>query len=80
MKPLEPWKPVKSGDIIHSKILTHSLNSFFIAHLMDMTSKGRKRKGADGEEEDEKEKKKAVTKKSVFDRENIHRKPFEVNE
>ena len=45
-----------------------------------MTSKGRKRKGADGEEEDEKEKKKAVTKKSVFDRENIHRKPFEVNE
>ena len=45
-----------------------------------MTSKGRKRKGADGEEEDEKEKKKVVQKKSIFDRENIHRKPFDVNE
>jgi hypothetical protein len=80
MKPLEPWRPVKSGDIIHSKhiqCITHKLS---IAHLMDMTSKGRKRKGADGEEEEEKDKKRAVTKKSVFDRENIHRKPFEVNE
>ena len=81
MQPLEPWKPVKSGEIIHSKSShTHNTNLFAIAHLMDMTSKGRKRKGADGEEEDEKEKKKVVQKKSIFDRENIHRKPFDVNE
>lgn len=66
MKPLEPWKPVKSGEIIHT-------------HLMDMTSKGRKRKGSDGEDEEE-EKRKVVKKKSIFDRENIHRKPFDVNE
>ncbi len=81
MKPLEPWRPVKSGEIIHSKIdssfLTISLN---IAHLMDMSSKGRKRKGSDGEDEEESEKRKVVKKKSIFDRENIHRKPFEVNE
>ncbi len=50
-----------------------------IAHLMDMTSKGRKRKGSDGEDEEE-EKRKVVKKKSIFDRENIHRKPFDVNE
>ena len=47
---------------------------------MDMSSKGRKRKGSDGEDEEESEKRKVVKKKSIFDRENIHRKPFDVNE
>lgn len=48
---------------------------------MDMTSKGRKKKGADGEEEEENEgRRKEVKRKSIFDRENIKRKPYEVNE
>ena len=78
MKPLEPWRPVKSGEIIHSKNNSNPIT--FIAHLMDMSSKGRKRKGSDGEDEEESEKRKVVKKKSIFDRENIHRKPFDVNE
>lgn len=80
MKPIEPWRPVKSGEIIHSKNDSSLTISFNIAHLMDMSSKGRKRKGSDGEDEEESEKRKVVKKKSIFDRENIHRKPFEVNE
>ena len=47
---------------------------------MDMTSKGRKKKGADGEEDEENERRREVKKKSIFDRENIFRKPYEVNE
>jgi hypothetical protein len=48
---------------------------------MDMSSKGKKRKGEDGEdEEDDNDRRKEVKKKSIFDRENIFRKPFEVNE
>jgi len=75
MKPLEPWKPVKSGEVIHSKpcALTNA-----IAHLMDMTAK--KRKKGDGDEEEDNERRKEVKKKSIFDRENIFRKPYEVNE
>ena len=45
-----------------------------------MSSKGRKRKGSDGEDEDENDKRKESKKKSIFDRENIFRKPYEVNE
>jgi hypothetical protein len=40
MKPLEPWKPAKAGDIEHT-------------HLMDMASKKRKR--GDDEDDDENE-------------------------
>ncbi len=64
MKPLEPWKPVKSGEVIHT-------------HLMDMTSKGKKRKGAEGDDEEDDNRRKEVKKKSIFDRENIFRKPYE---
>ena len=58
MKPVEPWKPAKSGDIEHSKSLYFKLLSFHspftsIAHLMDMTSKKRKRGGDDDEEDDD---------------------------
>ena len=67
MKPLEPWKPVKSGEVIHT-------------HLMDMTSKGKKRKGADGDDEEDDNRRKEVKRKSIFDRENIFRKPYEQNE
>ena len=74
MKPLEPWKPVKSGEVIHSK----SLYLDFLAHLMDMTSK--KKKKGDGDDDEENERRKEVKKKSIFDRENIFRKPYEVNE
>lgn len=42
MKPLEPWKPAKAGDIEHT-------------HLMDMTSK--KRRKDDEEDEDHKKEK-----------------------
>lgn len=64
MKPLEPWRPAKSGDIEHT-------------HLMDMTSK--KKKKDDGEDE-EHEKKRSKSKKSIFERENILRKPYEDKE
>jgi hypothetical protein len=47
---------------------------------MDMSSKGRKKKGEDGEEEEENERRGEVKKKSIFDRENIFRKPYEINE
>jgi hypothetical protein len=47
---------------------------------MDMTSKGRKKKGEDGEEEEEEGRRREVKKKSIFDRENIFRKPYEINE
>jgi hypothetical protein len=47
---------------------------------MDMSSKGRKRKGEDGEDDEENDKRKEVKRKSIFDRENIFRKPYEVNE
>ena len=65
MKPLEPWRPVKSGEVIHT-------------HLMDMSSKNKKTK--DGEDEEDEGRRKEVKRKSIFDRENIFRKPFEVNE
>jgi len=63
MKPLEPWRPAKAGEIEHT-------------HLMDMASKKRK-KGSDDEEEDDQEKDKDKLKKSIFERENIFRKPYE---
>jgi hypothetical protein len=47
---------------------------------MDMSSKGYKKKGEDGEEEEENERRRELKKKSIFDRENIFRKPYEVNE
>lgn len=75
MKPLEPWKPCKSGDIVHSKIY---FLSNLLAHFMDMTAKSKKKKG-DGEDDDEKERKE-IKRKSIFDRENIFKKPYEVNE
>src|SRR6185312_7976558 len=55
MKPLEPWRPAKSGDIEHT-------------HLMDMASKKRKRNDDDEDEDNTKKEKK---KKSIFERENI---------
>ena len=61
MKPIEPWKPAKSGEIEHT-------------HLMDMASNYKSKK--EGEDEDE-QKKEKVTKKSIFERENILRKPFD---
>jgi hypothetical protein len=45
---------------------------------MDMSSKAKKKKG-DGEDDDEKERKE-IKRKSIFDRENIFKKPYEVNE
>jgi hypothetical protein len=62
MKPLEPWKPAKSGDIEHT-------------HLMDMASKKKKRD--DEEEDNDHEKRKEKLKKSIFERENIFKKPYE---
>ena len=70
MKPLEPWRPAKSGDIEHT-------------HLMDMASKkrrGRSGEGGEDEEEGEEGKRKEKMKKSIFDRENIFKKPYEANE
>lgn len=52
----------------------------YIAPLMDMTSKTRKKKGDDGEEDEENGRRREVKKKSIFDRENIFRKPYEINE
>ena len=52
----------------------------YIAPLMDMTSKNRKKKGDDGEEDEENGRRREVKKKSIFDRENIFRKPYEINE
>ena len=43
-----------------------------------MSSKAKKKKG-DGEDDDEKERKE-IKRKSIFDRENIFQKPYEVNE
>lgn len=43
-----------------------------------MSSKAKKKKG-DGEDDDEKERKE-IKRKSIFDRENIFKKPYEVNE
>lgn len=75
MKPLEPWRPVKSGEIIHSK--SNYLSNIVIAHLMDMTSKNHRRRGQDDEDQ---HRLKEVKKKSIFERENILRKPYENNE
>jgi len=62
MKPLEPWKPAKAGEIEHT-------------HLMDMASKRKKR---DDEDEDgSHDKIKEKRKKSIFERENITKKPYE---
>jgi len=63
MKPLEPWKPAKAGEIEHT-------------HLMDMASKKRK-KNDEEEDDDDEEKHKGDKKKSIFERENIFRKPYE---
>lgn len=81
MKPIEPWKPAKSGDIEHSKFYI-SRFIIILAHLMDMTSKKRKKgSGDDDEDEDEdNSRRKEVKKKSIFERENIFRKPYESNE
>lgn len=62
MKPLEPWKPAKAGDIEHT-------------HLMDMASTKRK-KNEDEEEEDE-DKHKDLKKKSIFERENLMKRPYD---
>ena len=48
----------------------------FIAHLMDMASKKKKKRGEDDEDEDD-EKRKSLKKKSIYERENIFRKPYE---
>jgi hypothetical protein len=64
MKPLEPWKPAKAGDIEHT-------------HLMDMTSKKKKR---DDDEEEDNDKKRSKSKKSIFERENIFRRPYDEKE
>ena len=61
MKPLEPWKPAKAGDIEHT-------------HLMDMTSKKKKK---DDDEDEEGDKKRNRSKKSIFERENILRRPYD---
>ena len=55
MKPLEPWRPVKSGEVIHSKFQSYLID---IAHLMDMSSKGRKKKGGEGDDDDDNDKRK----------------------
>ncbi len=73
MKPLEPWRPAKSGDIEHSK---NKLFLIFIADLMDMSSKRRKKEGDEDEDEEHNKKKKTV-KRSIFERENIFKKPYE---
>lgn len=62
MKPLEPWKPAKAGDIEHT-------------HLMDMASKKRKRH--DDDDDDDNDQRKEKMQKSIFDRENIFKKPHE---
>ena len=64
MKPLEPWKPAKSGDIEHT-------------HLMDMASKKRKKHGSDDDDEENNHESKEKLQKSIFDRENIFKKPYE---
>ena len=46
---------------------------------MDMTTKNKKKKG-DGEDDEDNERRKEPKRKSIFDRENIFRKPYEVNE
>jgi len=60
MKPIEPWRPAKSGDIEHT-------------HLMDMASKKKKK----DDDDEEHEKKREIKKKSIFERENILKKPYE---
>jgi len=55
MKPMEPWKPAKSGDIEHSKLLP-PLTLSLKAHLMDMASKKRKRDDEDEDEDEDHEK------------------------
>jgi hypothetical protein len=62
MKPIEPWKPAKAGEIEHT-------------HLMDMASK--KRKSNNDDDEDEGTKRKEKVHKSIFERENIFKKPYE---
>ena len=67
MKPIEAWRPPKSGDIEHT-------------HLMDMSSKKRKKSDDEDEDDEENEKRKSKTQKSIFERENIYRKPYESQE
>jgi hypothetical protein len=62
MKPLEPWRPAKGGEIEHTS-------------LMDMASK--KRKKDDEDEEGDSPKRKAVERKSIYERDNILKKPYE---
>lgn len=64
MKPLEPWKPAKAGDIEHTD-------------LMDMASKKRKKGDDDEEDEEESPKRHRKEKKSIYERENILKKPYE---
>jgi hypothetical protein len=73
MKPLEPWKPAKAGEIEHSNL--YLLFNNIIAHLMDMASKKRKKNDDDDDEDENKHKE--TMKKSIFERENIFRKPYE---
>lgn len=76
MKPIEPWRPAKSGDIEHSKFEYNLI--LYIAHLMDMASKKKKRAdGEDDEDDEENTKRKSKNQKSIFERENILRKPYE---
>jgi len=62
MKPLEPWRPAKAGSIERTE-------------LMDMASK--KRKKVENEDEEESPKRKVKERQSIFERENIMRKPYE---
>jgi hypothetical protein len=63
MKPIQPFKPARSG-------------YFEQTTMMDMCSKKRAKEG-DGEDDEEMEKRKEKAKKSIFERENILRKPYE---
>lgn len=56
--------------------LLFPLTPLLIAHLMDMASKKRKKDDEDDDDEDH-EKGHGTLKKSIFERENIFRKPYE---
>jgi hypothetical protein len=69
MKPLEPWKPAKSG-ISHGKnyLIT------FQANLEEEMFKKKKKKN-DGDDENSPKKRK--TEENIFEREDIRKMPFE---